>query len=193
MNLRWRSESYFLIVVPYVCKKIHHFKTMNSFFKVFTRPSGWTGLLLIAALCAGGCSSTDKPASASFASVVISNHTPQQIRDATDTVFRQNGYQAMGEQDGALVYEREATKSEQRDYVGFVGAHEGEKVIIRVRVRVEVKNPSSYWLTCKAYAVSNPGQPVFESTTALFGFQSGPYQKLMNMVAATVQRPAATP
>jgi hypothetical protein len=173
--------------------QINHSKTMNPFSKLFTRYAAWTGLLLLAAIFANGCASADKPASASFASVIISHHTPQEIRTATDTVFQQNGYQAMGEQSGALVYEREATGREQRDYAGFVGAHEGEKVDIRVRVKIEVKDSSSYWLTCKAYAVCNPGQPVFETTTALFGFQSGSYQKLLDKVKGTVGLPAVTP
>jgi hypothetical protein len=168
---------------------------MKPFSKIFTCVAGWTGLLLLAAILANGCASADKPASASFAGVVISNHSPEQIRLATDTVFSQNGYLASGEQGGALVYEREATGREQREYAGFVGAHEGEKVDIRVRVRIENRDPSSnsYWLTCKAYAVCNPGQPVFETTTALFGFQSGPYQKLLDKVKGTVQLPAVTP
>jgi hypothetical protein len=168
---------------------------MNLSAKNFIRLAGWTGLLLVAAFFAGGCASSDKPASASFAGVIISNHTPQQIRDATDTVFRQNGYQAAGEHGGALVYEREATVREQRQYAGFVGAHEGEKVNIRVRVRIENRDPSSnsYWLTCKAYAVCNPGDPIFETTTALFGFQSGSYQKLLDKIKGTVDLPAATP
>ena len=167
---------------------------MNSSAKNFTRFSGWTCLLLLAAILAGGCVS-DKPASASFASVIISNHTPEQIRMATDTVFQQNGYQAMGEQNGALVYEREATEREQRQYAGIVGWHEGEKVNMRVRVKIEHKDPNSnaYWLTCKAYAVLNPGQGVFESVTALFDFQSGPYQKLLDKVKGTVGLPAVTP
>ena len=166
---------------------------MNSSSKIADRLAGWTGGLLVAALLAGGCASSDKPASAGFAGVVISNYTPEQIREATDQVFQQHDYQALGEQGGALVYEREATEHEQRQYAGFVGAHEGEKVDIRVRVKIEPKNAASYWLTCKAYAICNPGQPVFETSTALFDFQSRPYQKLLETVAATVKRPAATP
>jgi hypothetical protein len=162
---------------------------MNLFF---IRMTGWIGLFLLAVLIVSGCVSSNKPASASFAGVIISNYTPQEIRTATDTVFQQNGYQAMGEQGGALVYERQATEREQRQYAGFVGAHEGEKVNIRVRVKIEANHPSpnSYWLTCKAYAVLNPGQGVFETVTALFDFQSGPYEKLLDKVKGTVALPA---
>jgi hypothetical protein len=178
---------------------------MNSFCnhtmrQSTTRPqtrrifSNWTALgLIFAAIFASGCSSTNKPASASFAGVIINNYSAQQIRDATETVFSQNGYQSSGQQGDALVYEREATEREQRQYAGFVGAHEGEKVDIRVRVKIEVRDPASYWLTCKAYAILNPGQGVFETSTALFNFQSDSYQKLLDKVKGTVQRPAVTP
>ncbi len=166
---------------------------MNSSSKTVVRLACLTGLLMLAAMFAGGCAS-NKPASASFASVVISDHTPQQIREATDTVFQQNGYQATGQQNGALVYLREATEREQRQYAGFVGWHEGEKVDIRVRVKIENRDPSSnsYWLTCKAYAVRDPGD-LSETVTALFDFQSGSYQKLLDKVKDTVGQPAATP
>jgi hypothetical protein len=41
--------------------------------------------------------------------------------------------------------------------------------------------------------VCNPDQPVFETSTALFNFQSGSYQKLLDNVKGTVQQPAVTP
>ena len=135
----------------------------------------------------------DKPASASFAAVVLENYSPAQIKQATLTVFAQNGYSFAGEQGDALVFEREATRGETIDYAGFAGAHDGAKVIMQVRVKIEVKDASSYWLTCKTYAVSNPGQQVFENSTPLFNFQSKPYQKLLNMVKGTLQTPAVAP
>jgi hypothetical protein len=64
---------------------------------------------------------------------------------------------------------------------------------MQVRVRIEVKDASSYWLTCKAYAVRNPGQGVFETSTPLFNFQNDAYQKLLDKVKGTVERPAITP
>ena len=67
---------------------------MNSFSKTFTRFSSWTGTVaILAAIFSSGCSSMDKPASASFASVVIVNRTPDKIRQATIAVFQDNGYQ----------------------------------------------------------------------------------------------------
>jgi hypothetical protein len=126
----------------------------------------------------------DKPGSASFASVVVINQTPEKIRQAAIGVFQDNGYQMMPQADGSLVFEREATRREQLDYAGLAGTQNGEKVAMRVRVNITVKDPSAYWLGCKAYAVTNPGQGVFEQSTPLFDFQGGPYQKLLNQVAA---------
>jgi hypothetical protein len=166
---------------------------MNTFFKTLTQFTCGTALLLATGLFAGGCSSLDKPASASFASVVIANQTPEQIRQAVLAVFQDNGYQMIPQSDETMVFQREATRGETIDYAGFAGAQQGERVVMRVRVNVRPKNPSAYWVECKAYAVRNPGQPVFESTTALFNFQSKPYQKLMDQVAQKVALSTPTP
>lgn len=135
----------------------------------------------------------NKPESASFASVIIVNQTPEKIRQAAIAVFQDNGYQIIPQSDSSLVFEREATRREQIDYAGFAGTQQGDTVVIRVRVQIRVKNPGAYWLECKAYAVRNPGQPVFEQTTPLFNFQSKPYQKLMDQVAAKTVMAAPTP
>jgi len=131
----------------------------------------------------------NRPESASFAGVIISNQSVEKIKAATVTVFTQNGYRQMALPDSELAFEREATRREQIDYAGFVGAHEGEQVLMRVRLSIEPSGVGAYLLGCKAYAVCNPGQAVFETSTALFGFQSGPYQKLLDNVKGTVQQP----
>ena len=140
-----------------------------------------------------GCSSMNRPESASFAGVIISNASVEKIKAATVTVFTQNGYRQMALPNSELAFEREATRREQIDYAGFVGAHQGEQVLIRVRMSIEPSGSSAYLLGCKAYAVCNPGQAIFETSTALFGFQSGPYQKLLDNVKGTVQQPVVTP
>jgi hypothetical protein len=166
---------------------------MNAFLKTFTRFTCGMTLLLTAMMFAGGCSSMDKPASASFASVVIVNQTPEQIRQAVFAVFQDNGYQMIPQTDETMVFQREATRGETIDYAGFAGAQQGEQVVMRVRVNIRPKNPGAYWVEAKAYAVCDPGQDVFEKTTALFNFQSKPYQKLMDQVAQKVVMSTPTP
>jgi hypothetical protein len=155
---------------------------MNTFSPSLTRTAGWTGLLLtITALLVSGCRSMDKPASASFASVVIYNQTPNAIRHAADQVFANAGYQSLKLADGSQVYQREATRGEEIAYAGFVGAHEGEKTIVRVRMGLQAQG-KAWLLSCKAAAVTNPGDFVSEQTYPLFDWQSGPYQDLLNYV-----------
>jgi hypothetical protein len=167
---------------------------MKSISTSFNPFAGWAGTpIILAAIFFSGCSSMDKPESASFAAVVITNQSVQTIQQAALAVFQENGYQALTLADGSTGFEREATEREQRQYAGFVGAHEGEKVIMRVRIKIELKNRGAYWLSCKAYAVTDPGQGVFETTTALFGWQSKPYQKLLNQVAQRTAMAAPQP
>jgi hypothetical protein len=156
---------------------------MNAFFKTFTQLTCSTAILLAAVMFVSGCSSLDKPATASFASVIIVNQTPAAIRQAVFAVFQDNGYNSIPQTDGSLAFQREATRGEQLSYAGIAGTQEGERVVIRVLVNIRPKSPNAYWLEAKAYAVCNPDQPVFENTTALFNFQSGPYQKLMDDVS----------
>jgi hypothetical protein len=156
---------------------------MNSFAPVFKCFAGWTGLLLIlTAFFAAGCKSMDKPASASFASVVIYNQSPDKIRQAADTVFANANYQSIKKPDGAQVYEKEATKGQQVAYAGLVGAHEGERTIVRVRMGIEPQGVDAFLLSCKAFVVTSPGDFVSEQTFPLYGWQSGPYQDLLNNV-----------
>jgi len=157
-------------------------------FSVTVRSSGCTlrncanALFLLAALFAAGCSSMNKPASASFASVLIYNQTPEKIRLTADSVFANNGYQSIRNPDGTQIYEKEATKGEQLAYAGFVGAHEGERTIVRVRMGLEPQGLNCFLLSCKAFVVTSPGDFVSEQTFPLYGWQSGPYQNLLNNI-----------
>ena len=169
---------------------------MNSFSKFFgsRKFTGVAGLALISvAILVSGCSSMNRPASASFAGVIISNQSVEKIKTAAITVFTQNGYTLMSLPGDELAFEREATRREQLEYAGVVGSHQGEQVLMRVRLGIEPNNANSFWLSAKAYAVCNPGQAVFESSTALFNFQSGPYQKLLDKVKGAAEQPGLTP
>jgi hypothetical protein len=178
---------------------------MNSFLKHYnlfaaitqtlrrTLTTGAGALLIVAALFAAGCHSMDKPASAGFASVLIYNQSLEKIHQATTQVFQANGYQSVPLPDGGQSFEKEATKGEQIAYAGFVGAHEGERTIVRVRMGIQPQGVNSFLLSCKAFVVTSPGSFVNEQSYALFGFQSGPYQRLLDNIKAVLQNPAATP
>jgi len=138
--------------------------------------------LAFAAIFISGCKSMDRPASASFASVLIYNQTPEQIRIASDSVFANNGYESIRNPDGSQFYEKEATRREQIAYAGFAAAHEGVRTIVRVRMGIEPSGVNCYLLSCTAAVVTSPGDFVNEQTFPLYSFQSGPYQDLLNNI-----------
>jgi hypothetical protein len=156
---------------------------MNSFSDIFTRSISWTGTFIaLAAFFVTSCSSLDKPASAGFASVLIYNQSLDKIKQATVQVFQANNYQSVPLPDGGQSFEKEATKGEQIAYAGFVGAHEGTRTIVRVRMGIQPQGPNCVLLSCKAYVVTSPGDFVNEQTYPLYGWQSGPYQDLLNSI-----------
>ena len=149
---------------------------------------------ILAAIFSSGCSSTDRPASAGFAAVVIVNQSVEQIQQAAVAVFQQNGYQAMTLGATARTgFEREAT--ERENSVNTPGSS------VRTRVKKSssacgknrTKKSQRVLVELQGLRRDQPGKGVFENTTALFGFQSGPYQKLLDQVAARLAMAAPTP
>ena len=92
---------------------------------------GFLSLSLACGLFSAGCH-LGQPASASFASVIISGKSAGEIRDATIAVFRENGYQVFGSNQG-LTFEKEGSKANSISRDGLVGSHYGAVTIIRVR------------------------------------------------------------
>jgi hypothetical protein len=145
-------------------------------------------LALACGLVSFGCSSLSKPASASFASVIISGKSAQQITDATMSVFREHGYQGYASQQG-LVFEKEGSKLNSISRDGLVGTHYGAVTIIRVRAELVDMHNESLRLQCQASMVSGAGDAFFENESRLANFRSGPYQDLLDEVAKRLKQP----
>jgi hypothetical protein len=150
-------------------------KTLNTLLKFLP-------LVLACGLAGIGCSSLNKPASASFASVTISGKSAAEIRDATVTVFRENGYQVFGSSQG-LTFEKEGTKANSIARDGFVGSHYGAVTIIRVRAELVPLGNGAQRLQCQTYMVSDANDPFMQDEHRLANFRSGPYQELLEEVA----------
>jgi len=137
-------------------------------------------LALLASMTTG-CSSLSKPASASFASVVIANHSAAEIWDATTAVFREAGY--TGHIDGAQhVFDREGSRWNTLSRDGLVAAQAGAVTIERVRVELVDLSEGSLRLQCHAFIVSDPGDSFFAEEHKLADFRGRPYQKLLDDV-----------
>jgi hypothetical protein len=156
--------------------------------KTITKWSGFLSLSLLCGLFSTGCGSLNQPASASFASVVISGKSAAEIRDAAIAVFQENGYRAFASSQG-LTFEKEGTKANSIAYDGVVGSHYGAVTIIRVRAELVALGNGAQRLQCQTYMVSGAGDSFFEDEHRLANFRSGPYQDLLDEVAKRLKQP----
>ena len=145
------------------------------------------GLAILCGVFFSGCASS-KPASASFASVVIANQSVETIQDTTMLVFGEAGFKANRTADGAMVFEKEGSRGDQILYGGLGGAEYNGAVIVRVKAEiVDVTGPDARRLQCQAYIVRHAGEGVFEDKQRLANFRGGPYQKLLDEVATKLK------
>jgi hypothetical protein len=142
--------------------------------------------MLCAVFVSGGCS-LGKPASASFASVVIANRSVEQIQQATTAAFQAEGYRASRGAYDTLIFEREGTQANNLAQNGLVGTHYGAQTVIRVRTDIVDLGSGSFRLQCQTFMVRNAGDSFFEDEHRLANIRSGPYQKLLDEVAKRLQ------
>jgi len=152
-----------------------------------SRLPGIAGLfswVFIAALAvvAAGCR-LGQPGSASFASVVIPDRSPEQIQDAAVQVFRADGYAAYQAGPGQMVFQKEGTKMNNIGQNGIVDTYYGGQTMIRVRAEIVALGTGSCRLQCQAYMVRNAGDSFFEDEHPLATIRRGPYQHLLDKVA----------
>src|SRR6185295_18072679 len=86
---------------------------------MFCHPGKSASLFALALTLCCGCR-LGQPVSASFASVKISGHTDEEIRQATRQVFTEAGYTSRNAEDGGMVFEREGTKGNQIAHGGWL-------------------------------------------------------------------------
>jgi hypothetical protein len=141
-------------------------------------------LLTFAGLALTGCSSMEKPGSGAFASVVISGHTPEQIRGATVLEFEQDGYTPSDIKSPEMVFEKEGTRWDQVAY----GSWMTKNVWIRVKVWLVPAAESKQRLQCQAYRVRDKGEPLESDPAPLRHSQNKPYQELMDKIASRLAR-----
>ena len=129
----------------------------------------------------GGCG-LFKPGSASFASVKIANHSPEEIAQTTTQVFLADGYRGGGT-GGRMVFEKEGSRMDNIAYEGIVGTHYGAQTVLRVKAEIVDLGHGVHRLQCQAYMVRDAGQGFMEEEQRLANVRSRPYQSLLNRVA----------
>jgi len=138
--------------------------------------------LLISGAFAVGCHST-KPGSASFASVVIHNHSLPEVQQATLQVFREDGYAGAPAGADSMVFQKEGSRLNDIAYNGVVGTHYGQRSAIRVKSQIVDLGGNSWRLQCQAFTVRDAGDPFFAEEIPMTNLRGAPYQVLLNKVA----------
>jgi hypothetical protein len=149
-------------------------------------------LSLLFVLVVAGCRSLSEPGSASFASVTIQNHTPQEIMGAAAEVFRADGYRVGMSNSGQMVCEKEASRATTMSREGLVATQSGAQTINRVRAEIVPLGPGSHRLQCKAYMVTGGSDTFFQDEVPLTNLRSLPYQSLLNKVEQKLKETAGT-
>jgi hypothetical protein len=152
-----------------------------------TIPQILLGSLLVAVAGAVviGCKSVDKSASASFASVRIQDHTPEQIRAATAVVFQQDGYTAADVHHAKMVFEKTASRWDRIAYGNWI---DEAPITVRVRVSVVPVSNGVFDLRCEAFSVRHKGEATYEEEVRLKNNRSEPYQALLDKVPGRLAR-----
>jgi hypothetical protein len=150
------------------------------------RPVRTFGLAAAAALLGlagllAGCTSLTQPAGAGFASVVIANGTEAQVIEETVRVFTAAGWRADLGPDDEMTFEREGSTW---DHVAYGSNIRDTPVLNRVRARAVPLADGTVRLQCQAYIVRDGGGRNMEDEIRLHLPRSGPYQQLLDKVAA---------
>lgn len=157
-----------------------------------SRPSRLQFALLLPALGAflalvgAGCGAT-KPGSASFASVIIKGHSPQDIARVTAQVFQEDGWVGGSMKGHPMVFQKEGSRMQDLAYGGVADTFYGAQTVVRVKMDLVTLGPDSHRLQCQAFIVRNPGDSVFEQEQRLANVRSGHYQSLLNKVAKQLE------
>ncbi len=152
-------------------------------------------LVLCALLSLTGCR-LGKPGSASFASVNIKGHSPEQIQEASVKVFQEDGYAAAMGGGGQMIFQKEGTRANNIGQNGVVGTYYGEQTAIRFVAELVHLGGDSFRLQGQAYMVRNPSDSFFADSHPLTNARRMPYQRLLNKVAREVKSmppPVAAP
>lgn len=137
--------------------------------------SAVAGLLCL--LAGTGCSSTGKAGSASFASVIIANHSVAEIEAATAQVFLADGFVGGTRYGQDYVFDKEGSRATTLSREGFIATYDGAQSLNRVRVQIVPLPDGTHRLQCRAYAVKTGADEV-----PLTNLRSKPYRALLEKV-----------
>lgn len=154
------------------------------------RGVAWTaaccGLLLVAGMAGGGCTTARPSDPKRFACVTIADHTAAEVREATRAVFERHGYRTVLPGETVMVFEKPAGTGDLLLHGGW--SRRG--TALRAKVWLSVAGPTSYSLAVQAFVVRDAGDPAIEDERALGWTRRGAFQALLEEVREELGAPA---
>lgn len=142
-------------------------------------------VVLLAALAVAGCQSSG--GSGGHASVRITGHELDGIRQAVKDVFTQAGYGLTSSQPESMTFQRLGTLGDAVLYGGWGD----DNVATRVRVRFESLDTKDWNLAATVYSVRDAGDRVMEEESRKLVVNRGPYKKMLKDVKARLDATTA--
>ena len=145
-------------------------------------PTAFFAWIVTAALTLSilGCGVLSAPFTPGYAAVQIKNHTPEQVHAATIAVFEEDGY-------AVTIPSPDRPELEKMGPPNYQGAYRsigGKPVDVRVKITISRLKAGDCRLSCIAYVVRDNGDSHVEEEIRLSNMRIGPYQKLLDKVAA---------
>jgi hypothetical protein len=144
---------------------------------------------LAVVLVSVGCRSTKSLVSSRMASIVVTNHSPEQIDTAIRSVFKNHGYQEGKGEEDEIVFQKPGSLMSGLVYSDWYNGGVWE----RIKVYQRELHPTETVVECDGYMVSEHDDPLFQKEKKEYGTKKHHCQALMDEVARVLKRPVATP
>ena len=130
--------------------------------------------LLALTLAVAGCKSADTAGVGSLASVVITGHTAEEVRQTTVEVFGWNDYTQVSD----LTFEKKGTRQDLVTY----GSWGADSVWIKMRVHLTTKSELRQILGCDVYILEKHGDGFMGSERKLLFAKGDECKKILDQI-----------
>ncbi|MGD0258786.1 MAG: hypothetical protein ABSD29_03075 [Verrucomicrobiota bacterium] len=151
--------------------------------KIKTHKLLFSGLLALGAISFVGCQSAHQPGSSSHASLTVKGRSDAEIRQATKTVFAEDGYTLVLEGEKFMGFQRPGSRRDALKWGGW----SGEGVVIRAKVKMSKLADDSRLLQLDMFAVRDAGDGIVESESRMILLNKKPYRQLMKEIGKRLQ------
>lgn len=131
--------------------------------------------VVLVVLCAAGCQSVGEPESRSHASLRFAWPSLLEIQRSVEQVFAEKGFKLEKQAGEEWIFDRPGTTAEVIKWGGL----EGNRVVIRARLRSRPVGAGEYLVECDVFVVDHVGEKFFEEETKPMFVKRSDYQKLL--------------